>query len=270
MMLFSYRFKKFRIRENDHVSMMARIFGNDTSTTFFGCVCLLGVIATIVRVQPAPTVAAEERRARLVRERMAMVRHLGNKIAGEAPPGAQVLLIDFARATGSSTDPMIERTREVLDDCFNNRLKLASVELFNCSPTQRDHRSIVGALQLTNKQFDMFVKRNPQCNVILSLVGLPNEFENSHSYFKLRKGEIMLAVYSEDIYYYGSYIASGAVTFCAAPKRFTEYDLSWEPSENTTRDFEHYHLLITKENLLSFAEKNRRMIWIKPQAAIRN
>lgn len=263
MMLFSYRFKKYRIRENDHVSVLARLFGSDTSTIFFGCVCLLGVIATIIRVQPAPTVASSERRARVVSERVAMIRYLGQEVARKAPPGAQVLLIDWARA--GSEDPVLDATRATLDEVFGSSMRLASVEQFNIRPTRQDHQSIAAALPLTNKRFDEAVKRNPECNVIISLVGVPDDFANSHTVFKVNNKQIMLAVYSENIYHYGALIESETIALCAAPSHFTSYDLHWEPSGDARADFDHHYALITPNNLRKFALENKRMMWRPPE-----
>jgi hypothetical protein len=255
MMLVCYRLKKLRIRERDEVSTLVRILGSDTSSIFFGCLVVGTVIAIILSARPGTEKQHSIKQAREVQARQVLGQYLGAKLVARAKKGGPVLLID--RVAGEHDQALHDAAREGLEIGLGSELALESVELLNFRSVKKDERNQTDALRISKTQFDEIIRRHPTCRYVVSLVGIPSDFDQSSSIIKIRNKKLTLAVFTDDVYLKGDLIANGIISCCVVP--YPNNSLPVLGAEASLEDqFAARFIYIEAKNILKVVKEHRR------------
>jgi hypothetical protein len=256
MMLVCYRLKKLRVRRRDDVSTVIGILGSDTTTIFFGCVVIGTVIAIILSARPGTEKQHSIKHAREITARQILGQFLGQKLAARAKKGGPVLLID--RLAGEHDQALHDAVRSGLEITLGSDLPLQEVELLDYRSTKKDERSQTEALRISKTQFDEIIRRHPKCRYVVSLVGLPSDFEQSSSIIKVRNKKLTLAVFTDDVYLKGDFIANGIITACVVPyPNATLQD--FDPNASLDTQFASRFIYIEASNILKVVKEHRRL-----------
>ncbi|MFT5129427.1 MAG: hypothetical protein ACI8W8_003049 [Rhodothermales bacterium] len=256
MMLVCYRLKKLRLRRRGEVSTMIGVLGSDTSTVVFGCLVIGTVIAIILSARPGVETQHKIKQDREIAARQILGQYLGKKLATRAKKGGPVLLID--RVAGEQDQALHDAARSGLEASLGSELPLEKVELVDFRSTKKDERSQTEALRISKTQFDEIIRRHPECRYVVSLVGLPSDFDQSSSSIKVRNKKLTLAVYTDDVYLKGDFIANGTISACVVPyPNSTLPDIN--PEASLEDQFAARYIYIESSNILKVVKEHRRL-----------
>ena len=265
LMLLAYRKKRVAVRFPDTLKSPLDIFlANDGTVILAGTLILALVILLLRSLSPGAVKYKETRRLQEVLAHRQMAKYLALRLLPACPATPKALVL--ARAA-SSDDPILQAQLEGLREGFGDQVEIIATQIL--VPENREDQqelAMTQELQLTNRQIDDLLRKNPTCNVLVSLAGVPGNFIESAAAASVRARSKAVAVYSDNVYLLGPALAEGggnraSINALAMPRHLLNYDDSLdEPlSDDLEQAFNQRFIYVDKGNLLEIAQQHKRI-----------
>lgn len=252
LMMFSYRVKKARIR-NPRQKSPFNFMGNDTAAILWGCAALGATIALILFAKPSPEKLRGQLASRELAYRRQMASYLATQLKTKLPNGKHAVVVN-RRYTTDDAERYQQALLEGLKAGFGEGVTV-SEGWFEPAESATETQPI-----FTYKDLDAILEEHPDCQYLISFIGVPDGYLQSHAAFKAGQQQLAFGVYSKNIYLLGEAIFSGAITLCVVPRRQFQYENTPVP-EATAAAFEERYHLISPSTVEQFWRRNRR--WLK-------
>lgn len=256
-----HRMKKSRLRHPTVVTGLQKVLGNDTATVSGACIVLVFVLLAIVSGAPGVSKQAAERTEREHAAHRTMAHYLAKELAADIDDNAKALVLDYDDDNGTYAS-YHTAALDGLKSGFGDTVEITVVKRIprrldddDASATDR-----ANALRLSKKDFDAIVKENKECSVIVSLIGLPNDYDSSVTRLQVKKNTLKFGVFQDDVYDLGVPLVSGEITACVVPKRHFSYD-QLPPMDDLDAAFDSRFIFINQKNVqkIALAKENRRL-----------
>jgi hypothetical protein len=181
---------------------------------------------------------------------------LGQHLAGIAPGAQALVIVDDNR----SEDIHLKARLEGLKEGFGKTVTIAAID----SPSQdaptatekpmSPERRIHLRKKSMASQFDDLLMEHPECNLVVSMVGLPQNPDEMAVWNKPPETRPKFALLRCDIRNYQGAILAGAICAAVIARPTTEPDMA-RPNKDPQAAFDQQFLLITPENAAQMAEQ---------------
>ena len=112
---------------------------------------------------------------------------------------------------------------------------------------------------LTAEAFDQMLDDHPECNMVISLMGLPYDFPEMSFWGKEEAERQKLVVVNANLYDLRKAIMGNFIQAAVAHRPDIKYDINEVVPDETQAAFDKRYLLITPENVNSIADKFPKM-----------
>ena len=225
-------------------------------------VVVLGVIlASQLTAAPGGKRLQQARLAEETRAYRALGEALGRDLAEKAAAGSKALVVSLApgddRAAGY-TSAMIEG----LQASFGSRITISKHEQLRPEDNPNNSEQALGdALTLDNRRLNALLSANGDCNVLVCLMDVSREFEQTAVATRAGNGNALVGVFSRNPYQLGSAIASGRITACVVPRReFRHQDQL--PTDDLPTVFNKRFILVSHKNIRDVAKENKLLFYV--------
>jgi hypothetical protein len=258
-----YRLKKGRLRHPTLTPGAAqKLLGNDTATVFAAAGVFVVVAIFLLAGSTSIETVREERLTTELSSYRAMATVLGQQLAtasAETSDANKVLVFDMLG--GDLYERYHDAAVEGLKEGLGGAVEVTT-HRFRAEPKEEDTTEIerADALLFNVHEFDELARKHEDHLVVVSLMGLPTDFENSAARLQFSRAKRFFGVFEDNVYLHGATIAQGEITACVAPKREFDYDtLDPVPAGDVKALFDQRYILIHAENVIEVAKEYPRM-----------
>ncbi len=232
------------------------IFYNHTATIAWASVALVFVIGSNVRVQPGGMKLKDSKNKGELHVSRSLGKYLAGHFSEVAARKTEVLIIDRVnesirmehhKAFVAGFEAGI--TKNI------TKVSVAKIPLAN-NAAGADANTIADASEITANLFDEILAEYPDTNMVVSLVGLPTNYEGSKLWGRVARGESLIAVVTDDVYLHGEMLVNGEISAFVVPKPVSEYT-SFTGAESYETVFDSRYSFIDADNLILKIKKNR-------------
>lgn len=261
-MLVAYHYKRALARfGSDEVSAFTRLLGTDFGVTACGVVVLGVVLGSQLSTPPVGRRAQQARAAAELRAYRALGEVLGRDLAEKANPGSKALVISAAGDERSVA--YAQAMLAGLQASFGSRIALGKHEELRPEDNPNNpEQPLATALVLETRRLNNLVAANSDCNVVVCLLDVAAEFEDTPVAARAGNGTALVGVFSRNPYQLGAAIAAGKITACVVPRR--EY--RWRPpapTDGTPALFSQRFVLVTHQNIMDVAKANKTLFFLQ-------
>lgn len=206
---------------------------------------------------------------KILRKELAYTRatylHLGEHLTKQYKQH-RVLLIDNAIAVG--TNKYAERRREIileaLEEAFDGHLSITRVEHLETPDTGAGSMPSRYETNFTAETFDAIVERNPEANMILSMIGLPMDWKDMGfwSIDEAERPKLVLA--TGQVYELKQPILEGYIHAVVDYCPDTRYDINDPVPDDPKEAFDKRYILVHADNVEKIAAAHQNMFMAEP------
>lgn len=109
--------------------------------------------------------------------------------------------------------------------------------------------------------FDNLINKHPECNIVITTIGLPEDLYRMDIWFKPDKTRPKLAVMNSYMFLLRKAIEQGLITAATASVPGNKATMEYSP-ENIDKAFEARYILVTKENIETMIKKYRSLFFL--------
>jgi hypothetical protein len=229
------------------------------------CVVLLVIAAALWWTEFGSRAQQRQRLAEELAWRRLLAAQLGAELVRQLPAeltagGTPKALVIDQRLLGSSSDPCHDAMVAGLTEGFGGKITIGASEWLGL-PTGSDasEEALTKANQLTNQQLDGLVEKNADCQVIVSLIGLPAGYGRSVTMSRARAGKLTVGAYTPSVYMLGGAIQHKGVTACVVPKGSFLEEGKLPDLTQAEAAFGQRYLLLTAANVLEVQKTEKRL-----------
>ncbi len=224
---------------------------------------LATIIVHGVNARPGKQALKRQALAHEARAYEAVGYHLATKFSRVCEPGTKALVID--RYRGTSGELFHQGFMKGFQAGITTNAKnigVVTVERI-ASTASADvtggPAAIMKNLAFSGAELDAIVKAHASPGLIISLIGLPDNFEASNTRIQTSQGDLKLVVLTDNVYRLGELIFNRELTACVVPKRLFAYDaISSDDLElQQLMNMRFYYL--DSDNIIKILRKDRRM-----------
>ena len=237
---------------------LRRIFGTDTASLCWASVALFFILVNMNYSSPGRKSQKNIRFQSELQVQRALGQYFAKQFGGPLKPGTGILLINLIKgSTGQKFhEAFIEGFRTIHKE-GDFKIIEESVKLDNFTSVETSE--INSKLRLDADEFDTLVEKHEDCSSIISLIGVPSDYEDSRTWIKVTNGDIRLGVVADDTFLLGGMIINSEITACVLPKRRYAFDDIFTMADNRDYIFSNRFHYITADNIIKIMKQDRRL-----------
>ncbi len=263
VMIFAYRTKKSLGRlGRKEVSTFRRFLGTDCGVNICASAVLAGIVFFILNADPGPKKLKELQLRQELEAQQIMAEKLARHLAAKAKRGSKALVI--IRDMGPSGRPYREALLKGLRQGFDGKVRVArteSVKVADPNSVEDPGGVVLERLYLQNDQLDDIIKRHRDCQVVVSFIGVANNYQESNLPKKVSDGKTLFGLYTNNVYLLGPAIARAEITVCVVPHPLFRWE-DLEPKSDADTIFTKRYLVVTQQNVRQLAGKHRKLFFL--------
>ena len=262
LMLFCYRKKRIAVRfpEDIHGKLDSTL-ANDASVILGGCLVFVAIAAMLQGFSRGGGEHAARLMTREAQYRQVMAEYLARKVAADAPAESKALIIDDV-----FDEEQHKAAMEGLKAGLAGKVAISTVVRLGIDNMEgldaKSPRDLSRAIELTSQDLDRLVAANPDCTVLISLVGLPGDFASSLTFRRAIPGpttSMRIGIYTNNVFMLGYPISNGAISACVIPKVVPAYDQTQPIPQDLPSAFERRYEYLDRQSVVEFARLNKRL-----------
>lgn len=183
---------------------------------------------------------------------------MGRYLAGKFPGGKALVIAGEDYKKNKMETGLIEE----LEKGFGPQIKLIAVESLDIIQKYLPYEQVKPINQIMKAvDFDIVIDRHPECNIIVSLIGLPDDVKYMKIWQMEEKKRPKVAVLNGYLFMLGGAIKVGYVCAAAAQKNGSITDEA--PPSNPEKAFNMRYILVTPENIDEMAKKYKKLFLLE-------
>lgn len=262
--LLSYSQRKIEVDLLNPFARLLRVLVSAPATILWASISLVGVCLAVWHSSPG----RQERKAQYLERELSAMHAVGRAFAEgfsrKAPAKSKVLVVDRANKSSAAN---LERYHAAFMDGFRGNLfhnivgvRDAFIQVSSAdaeTELAKHQASIFAAAQL-----DEIIAKHDDANVLILLIGLPQDYVGSRTWVKVQEGKLVVGLYSEDIYELGAMIFSNEIAICITPKERYSYEPSAAAAADAEAFFRERFHFVTAANIFDLTREYRRLFKI--------
>ena len=240
---------------------LTKIYGNDAATLWWASLALLFIIINLVSSNPGSKELKENKFQSELTVQGALGKAFATQFIKSLKSGTQILLINSVEGEGD------QRFHDTFVEGFTTVSKKKDISLIEeivrfTQLVSIDEARIARELSMSVNQFDELVDKHPNCSSIISLIGIPADYEGSRTWIKVSNGDIRLGILSDDVFLLGGMIINNEINSCIVPKRRYSFDDTFSELHNTDVIFASRYHYISAGNIIEVMRRERRLFQV--------
>ena len=262
MSIYSYRGTKSQKQSlHKHRLGLSKICGNDVATLLWASVALLFIAVNLVSSRPGSKKLKTNKLQSELTVQRALGKQFASKFGKSLKPNSQLLFINFVKGENDQKfHNAIVEGFETISKKMNTSLNEEIVTFTQLAPIEEARRT--HELNITANQFDELIDKHPNCSAIISLVGIPDDYESSRTWSKVNNGEILLGIVADDVFLLGGMILNSEINLCIVPKRQYRFDRTFSDLDNADKIFTSRFHYISAVNIINVMRQEQRLFQV--------
>lgn len=242
----------------DQNIVVKKALGNEFATICWGSIALLSVVFSLYSSDMGPRKTKKNSQQLELEIQRLLGKMMANKITKEFRKDFNALVIN--QITGEKSKEFHNAFMTGFKSGQSGRAKNTFEEIINLerNGVNKD-RQISEALIFTEERFDTIIAKYSDVAAVISLVGVPSDFESCQAWVKANNGELFIEILTDDPFWLGGMLVNREIVGCVIPKRLYEYSSTASERETPEKIFQARYWYVNSDNIIQTMRKDGRI-----------